>query len=279
MKIPFIISIGMILCLTILLFLSSVTLEIIANLLFVITLLGGAMTIGAYFNTVPRIKKDFRGKITKRLKFLSRQRKINEVELSKYKIHNNKIIERKPLKCFKLFISIWGISTSIAATAVQIGIFLGLDKLPQMPFKPLFQIPPQYVMHIPPPTNPESFILFTYLFSVPMTMGFLAPAMLLRTVNLRYRKEDGIDVPIPKYDFSIIGGIGGIISSAFLFFNNVGTSLEMQVNLLNYIILDLIVIGIPITIFCLFYVWYVEPKLKPKILSYFRDDLHIREEC
>lgn len=278
MKTPLIISAGILFLLVLFLFLSAVSLQIVGNLLFMIILLATAMILGTYFNAVKRVKNEIERKISKKPHFFSRQRKISELELSKHFIHDSKKNERKPFKCFKLFISIWGISTSIAATAVQIGIFIGVDKLPQMPFKPLFQIPSQYVMKIPSPTTPESFILWTYLFCVPMTVGILAPAMLLRTANLRYMKDDGIPTSIPKYTFDILGGIGGVIGSAFLFFNDVGTSLDMQIKLLNYVIADLTIIGIPIVIFCLFYVWDLEPRLKPKILSYIRNDLHIREE-
>lgn len=271
-------SIGIVLFLVILMLLSSVTIVAIANVLFAITLLGGAMTVGAYFNTVPRIKNDFKSKILKRPKLLSRKKEINQEELSKYYIYDNKKIERKILKFAKLFVSIWGISSSIGATAVQIGVFIGLDKFPQISFKPLVHIPPQYTTQIPAPTTPDPFILFTYLFCVPMTMGFLAPAMLLRSTNLRYRKENGIQNPFPKYDFALLAGIPGIIAPAFLFFNNVWASFEMQIALLNFLLLDLIAVGIPIIIFCLFFVWYLEPKLQPKVLSYLKNDLKIKEE-
>ncbi|OLC33203.1 MAG: hypothetical protein AUH84_07365 [Thaumarchaeota archaeon 13_1_40CM_4_38_7] len=278
MKTSLVISTGILCVLVLFLSLSSVSLQIIGNLLFMIILLAAAMIIGTYFNAVKRVKSEIEKKISKKSNIFSRQRKISESELSKFYIHNYKKIERKPLKCFKLFISIWGISTSVAATAVQIGIFIGIDKLPQMPFKPLFQIPSQYVMNIPSPTTPESFIFWTYLFCVPMAVGILAPAMLLRTANLRYMKDDGMVIPIAKYNLDIIGGIGGVISSTFLFFNDVGTSLDMQIKLLNYVIVDLIIIGIPIAIFCLFYVWHLESKLKPQILSYLHNELHIRVE-
>jgi hypothetical protein len=111
-----------------------------------------------------------------------------------------------------------------------------------------------------------------------MTVGFLAPAMLLRDTNLRYRKEKGIQNRFPKYDFAILGGIPGIIGPAFLFFSNVWASFDVQIQLVNFLLLDLIAIGIPIIIFCSFYVWWLEPKLKPKILSYLRNDLHISDE-
>lgn len=277
MKIPLAVTAMILFSLITILLFSSVPFTIISELLAIIILPPTIMIIAVYFRAIEKVKGILDTRLSKS-KFYSLKRRPTDSELVKCYIGKNENNERKTSKFFKLFVALWGFSTSLVSYTVQIGTYLGVDKLPQINIKPIFQIPPQYVAHIPAPDNPESFILWMYMFGLPLAIVMIVPAFLLRTTNLCYKNNDGKIDSIPKYNWDLISGVLGIVGFTSLFFKDILTSSFIQVQIMSYLILDLIIVGIPAVIFCLFYVWYLEPKLKPKILSYLLNDLHIREE-
>lgn len=259
------------------LFFSSVSLYTISGLIIHITLPAVIMIIGVYFRGLGKVQGTIDSRFSK-TKFFSLRPKADGSELSKCYIAKYENNQRKFFKFFKMFVSMWGFSTSIISTAIQIGTYLGLEKLPNYDIPHLSIIPPQYVTHIPTPDTPESFIFWMYLFGIPFAFMILIPHFLLRSTNLRYIKDHHTTIPIPKYDLDWISGLTGIVSFTMIFFKDVLVSSDVQLMILNYVVLDFIIVGIPFVIFCLFYVWWLEPHLKPKILSYLHNDLHIQDE-
>jgi len=229
-----------------------------------------SMIILVYFRGIEITKGMLDQRFAKGLRFfLPRQLKANEPQLKNCFLSQIQNQESKRSTFIKLLIGLWGVSTSLISSTVQIGLLLGIDKLPNQSSHALIQLPP--------PTFWVGFILWGLLFGIPIGIRFLIPTAIMKTANLRYISNDDTIGRIPSYDWNKLSGIAGITSFIFVFTHDLVSDTISQLNQIAlYGISDIIFVGIPLTIFCLFYVYFIEPKLKPKILAYLKDELKIR---
>lgn len=269
-KIPLIASSTILLILLMLLIISSVDALFIYNLMFIEIIVPLSMILLAYFRGIEVSKGMLDQRFTKGLRsFFPHPLKADNPELTKCFLSQRQYQEGKRSIFFRLLIGLWGVSTSLVSTTVQIGLLLGVDKIPNSSSHALIQLPP--------PTVWVGFILFGLLFGLPIGFRLLIPAAIMKTANLRYVYNDDLIGKIPSYDWNKLSGIAGITSFIFVFSHDLLTDTISQLNQLALFgIADIILIGIPLVVFCLFYAYSIEPSLKPKMIAYLRDDLKIR---
>jgi hypothetical protein len=150
---------------------------------------------------------------------------------------------------------------------VDLGLFLNVDE--ESDTMNLITIT------IPSPNQPLGFILVTSLFGIVLAYQMVIPKRILSLGNLVQKDPYGIAYPF----LSKMGNLTMMLGSLpfiFFFYSEIFDGTKSYDGIYGFTFFFTILVGLPIAIFCLFYVYNIENKIKPKILSYLRNELKIK---
>lgn len=201
-----------------------------------------------------------------------RKLKKGSPELANCFISNQEIIETKKSKAksfFSLLFEIWGFATALIMTALNIATFLGLDKLPTDPSKSSTQLPSPFSL--------EGSVLYVILIGIPIASRFIIANRIASTANVRLNGKDDTITSIPSYKLNVVGGLSGLANMALYFFHDIIHQSTFEIFQDSvFVIFYIFITGVPISLFCLLYIYSLEAKLRIKLLRWLKTDLEIQ---
>lgn len=207
--------------------------------------------------------------------FLPRKLDRHNPALARYFMSDTKPDEKKYVVFFTVFLSIWGFATALVVATVEVIRALGLDSA-DIPIEPLIRITPEPIFTAPSPLTIEGFLVIAFLIGIPSASRMILPDRILSSAGIRRIRRHNIVQSIPHRNLSMMSGLWGIASFVLLFFSGVLVNEYNAYLWMASSLMFAMIIGIPICIMSLFYVYEIERRIQPKLVKYLIEELGLR---